>query len=65
MALDALASRGSLDGYAITARLEQASDAAPQLNPGALDPGLMRLEQWGVTSITHAILNDRVPVARP
>lgn len=56
MVLQTLASLGSLHGYAIGARLEQASSGALTLNMGTLYPGLMRLEQqgliraaWGVT----------------
>ena len=47
---------GPQHGYAIGARLEQASAGALTLNMGTLYPGLMRLEQqglikaeWGVT----------------
>ncbi len=54
--LQTLESLGPLHGYAIAARLEQASSGALQLNMGTLYPGLMRLEQgglirgaWGVT----------------
>ncbi|MBA3637951.1 MAG: ABC transporter permease [Acidobacteria bacterium] len=56
MVLQTLESLGALHGYAIAARLEQASAGALQLNMGTLYPGLMRLEQgglirgaWGVT----------------
>ena len=56
MVLQTLASLGSLHGYAIGARLEQASSGALTLNMGTRYPGLMRLEQqgliraaWGVT----------------
>ncbi|MDQ3488117.1 MAG: PadR family transcriptional regulator [Acidobacteriota bacterium] len=56
MVLQTLESLGPLHGYAIAARLEQASSGALQLNMGTLYPGLMRLEQgglirgaWGVT----------------
>ena len=56
MVLQTLESLGPLHGYAIAARLEQASGGALQLNMGTLYPGLMRLEQgglirgaWGVT----------------
>jgi PadR family transcriptional regulator PadR len=56
MVLQSLASMGALLGYALAARLEQASGGALQPNMGTLYPGLMRLEQrglikgaWGVT----------------
>jgi PadR family transcriptional regulator, regulatory protein PadR len=56
MILQTLETRGPLHGYAISARLEQVSAGALQLNMGTLYPGLMRLEQrgfvrgrWGVT----------------
>ena len=56
MVLQTVATLGPLHGYAIAARLEQASAGALQLNMGTLYPGLMRLEQrglvrgqWGVT----------------
>ena len=56
MVLQTLDTLGPLHGYAIAARLEQASGGALQLNMGTLYPGLMRLEQaglvrgtWGVT----------------
>ena len=56
MVLQTLDSLGPLHGYAIGARLEQASSGALTLNMGTLYPGLMRLEQrglvrakWGIT----------------
>lgn len=56
MVLQTLAMVGPSHGYAIAARLEQASQGSIQLNMGTLYPGLMRLEQrgwvrgrWGVT----------------
>src|SRR5215207_10703022 len=56
MVLQTLATLGPLHGYAISARLEQVSGGALQLNMGTLYPGLMRLEQqgfvrarWGMT----------------
>ena len=56
MVLQTLAALGPQHGYAIGARLEQASAGALTLNMGTLYPGLMRLEQqglikaeWGVT----------------
>src|SRR5260370_17566926 len=56
MMLQTVATLGPLHGYAIAARLEQASGGALQLSMGTLYPGLMRLEQrglvraeWGVT----------------
>jgi transcriptional regulator len=47
MVLQTLAALGPLHGYALSARLEQASNGAIQLNMGTLYPGLMRLEQRG------------------
>ena len=56
MVLQTVTALGPLHGYAIAARLEQASSGALQLNMGTLYPALMRLEQrgllrasWGVT----------------
>lgn len=56
MILQTLATLRASHGYAIAARLEQASGGRVQLNMGTLYPGLMRLEQrgfitgsWGVT----------------
>jgi PadR family transcriptional regulator len=56
MILQTLDTLGPLHGYAISARLEQVSGGALQLNMGTLYPGLMRLEQrglvrgrWGIT----------------
>ena len=56
MILQTLETLGPLHGYAISARLEQVSGGALQLNMGTLYPGLMRLEQqgfvrarWGMT----------------
>ena len=48
MVLQTLESMGALHGYAIAARLEQASHGALQLNMGTLYPALMRLEQRGL-----------------
>ena len=47
MILQALATVGSMHGYAIGARIEQKSSGAIQLNMGTLYPGLLRLEQRG------------------
>jgi transcriptional regulator len=47
MVLQTLAAIGPLHGYAISARLEQISSRAIQLNMGSLYPGLLRLEQRG------------------
>ena len=47
MVLQTLATLGSLHGYAIATRLEQASSRALRLNMGTLYPSLMRLEQRG------------------
>ncbi len=56
MLLRTLDSLGPQHGYAISARIEQVSDGALQLNMGTLYPALMRLEQralirgkWGVS----------------
>ena len=48
MVLQTVESLGPLHGYAIAARLEQASAGALQLNMGTLYPALMRLEQRGL-----------------
>ncbi len=57
MVLQTLVLLGPSHGYAIAARLEQASGGALVLNMGTLYPGLMRLEQrglvraaWGTTA---------------
>lgn len=47
MVLQAVASMGPRHGYAIAARIEQASQGAIDLNMGTLYPALMRLEQRG------------------
>ena len=47
MVLQTLATLGPLHGYAISARIEQVSSGAIQLNMGTLYPGLLRLEQRG------------------
>jgi PadR family transcriptional regulator PadR len=47
MVLRTLSVLGPLHGYALSARLEQASSGALQLNMGTLYPALMRLEQRG------------------
>jgi transcriptional regulator len=49
MILQTLSVLGPLHGYALSARLEQASRGALQLNMGTLYPALMRLEQRGFT----------------
>ena len=56
MVLRTLESLGPQHGYSISARIEQVSAGALQLNMGTLYPALMRLEQrglirgkWGVT----------------
>lgn len=56
MVLRSLDAMGPMHGYAIAARLEQASQGALVTNMGTLYPGLMRLEQrglirgsWGMT----------------
>ena len=48
MVLQTLSALGALHGYAISARLEQVSNGAIQLNMGTLYPALMRLEQRGL-----------------
>jgi transcriptional regulator len=60
MVLQTLETLGPLHGYAIAARLEQASGGALQLNMGTLYPSLMRLEQrgllrgaWGATDTSR------------
>ena len=50
MVLRTLSTLGPLHGYAISARLEQVSSGAIQLNMGTLYPALMRLEQRGFVS---------------
>ncbi len=47
MILQTLATLGPLHGYAISARIEQVSSGAIQLNMGSLYPGLLRLDQRG------------------
>jgi len=47
MVLQTLSALGAMHGYAISARLEQVSNGAIQLNMGTLYPALMRLEQRG------------------
>jgi transcriptional regulator len=48
MVLRTLESLGPQHGYAISARIEQVSIGALQLNMGTLYPALMRLEQRGL-----------------
>lgn len=48
MILQSLAALGPMHGYAIAARLEQASRGALLPNMGTLYPGLMRLQQRGL-----------------
>ena len=47
MVLQTLAWMGPQHGYAVAARIEQASGSALELNMGTLYPALMRLEQRG------------------
>jgi len=47
MVLQTLGTLGAMHGYAISARIEQVSSGAIQLNMGSLYPGLLRLEQRG------------------
>ena len=48
MVLRTLESLGPQHGYTISARIEQVSTGALQLNMGTLYPALMRLEQRGL-----------------
>lgn len=48
MILQTLSTLGPQHGYAISARIEQVSSGAIQLNMGSLYPGLLRLEQRGL-----------------
>lgn len=59
MILQTLETLGPLHGYAISARLEQASSGALQINMGTLYPGLMRLEQRGYVRGTGFTENHR------
>jgi transcriptional regulator len=47
MVLKTLAAMGSLHGYGIARRIEQAADGALTLNQGTIYPALLRLEQKG------------------
>jgi transcriptional regulator len=47
MVLQTIATLGPMHGYAVSARIEQVSSGAIQLNMGTLYPGLLRLEQRG------------------
>ncbi len=58
MILQTLDTLGPLHGYAISARLEQASHGALQLNMGTLYPGLMRLEQRGYVRGTWRVTEN-------
>jgi PadR family transcriptional regulator PadR len=58
MVLQTVATLGPLHGYAIAARLEQASSGALRLNMGTLYPGLMRLEQRGLVRATWGITDN-------
>jgi PadR family transcriptional regulator len=60
MVLKTLDTMGSLHGYGIAQRLEQASGSALQLNQGTLYPALLRLEQRGwISSKWGASENNR------
>jgi PadR family transcriptional regulator PadR len=59
MILQTLETLGPLHGYAISARLEQASSGALQINMGTLYPGLMRLEQRGYVRGTWGFTDSR------
>ena len=47
MVLKTLAAMGSLHGYGIARRIEQAASGALALNQGTIYPALLRLEQKG------------------
>ena len=47
MVLKTLASMGTLHGYGIARRIEQAAQGAVALNQGTIYPALLRLEQKG------------------
>ena len=47
MVLQTLATLGSLHGYGIARRIEQAANGALALNQGTIYPALLRLEQKG------------------
>ena len=47
MVLKTLAAMGSLHGYGIARRIEQASEGSLALNQGTIYPALLRLEQKG------------------
>ena len=47
MVLNTLAGMGSLHGFGIARRIEQAADGALALNQGTIYPALLRLEQKG------------------
>ena len=47
MVLKTLAAMGSLHGYGIARRIEQAASGAMALNQGTIYPALLRLEQKG------------------
>lgn len=47
MVLKTLAAMGSLHGYGIARRIEQASNGSLALNQGTIYPALLRLEQKG------------------
>ena len=60
MVLKTLAALGSLHGYGIAQRLQQASGDALRLNQGTLYPALLRLEQRGwITSRWGTSENNR------
>ena len=48
MVLKTLAGMGSLHGYGIARRIEQAAAGALELNQGTIYPALLRLEQQGL-----------------
>ena len=60
MVLKTLAAMGSLHGYGIARRIEQAAAGAVALNQGTIYPALLRLEQKGwITSEWGTSENNR------
>ena len=60
MVLKTLAAMGSLHGYGIARRIEQAAAGAVALNQGTIYPALLRLEQKGwITSDWGTSENNR------
>lgn len=60
MVLKTLAGMGTLHGYGIARRIEQAANGALALNQGTIYPALLRLEQKGwITSAWGTSDNNR------